>query len=104
VTHDNDEQQVKDYYALLRLSGTNYDAITRQSALEKLLNFELYTKDVFKSLAYGSAHFRWRLARFCKEQIKALIENEEYKETFKNDILPQLPFKEKTVVERILTN
>lgn len=102
ITHDNEQQQVRDYYALLKLSGTNYDAITRQNALEKLLNFELYTKDVFKSLAYGSAHFRWRLARFCKEQIKALIENEEYKETFKNDILPQLPFKEKTVVERIL--
>lgn len=102
VSADNQEQQVANYYALLRLSGTNYDAVTRQNALERLLGFELYTKDVFKSLAYGSAHFRWRFARFCREQIKTLIENEEYKELFKNDILPQLPFKEKTVLERIL--
>src|SRR5690606_22225693 len=75
VTYDDDKQQVKDYYALLRLSGTNYDAVTRQNALEKLLSFELYTKDVLKSLTYGSAHFRWRFARFCREQIKGLIEN-----------------------------
>src|SRR5690606_17510001 len=48
VTADDPEQQVADYYALLKLSGTNYDAVTRQNALEKLLSFELYTKDVFK--------------------------------------------------------
>lgn len=104
VTTDSEEKQIKDYFSLLSLSGTNYDAVTRQNALEKLLGLELYTDDVFKSLAYGSSHFRWRFARFCREQIKKLVENEENKAVFQNEILPQLPFKEKTVLERILNN
>ncbi|MGE4346418.1 MAG: M1 family metallopeptidase [Flavobacteriaceae bacterium] len=104
VTTKSEEQQIKDYIALLNLSGTNYDATTRQNALEKLLNLELYTDEIFKSLAYGTSHFRWRFALFCREQIKKLIQNEEYKKVFQGEVLPQLPFKEKTILERILTN
>lgn len=102
VTTKSEEQQIKDYIALLSLSGTNYDATTRQNALEKLMSLELNTDEIFKSLAYGTSHFRWRFALFCREQIKKLIQNEEYKKVFQDEILPELPFKEKTIVERVL--
>ncbi len=102
VTTKSENQQIKDYLALLNLSGTNYDALTRQNALEKLLSLELYTDEVFKSLAYGTSHSRWRFALFCREQIKKLIHNEEFKKVFQEEVLPQLAFKEKTILERIL--
>ncbi len=104
VTTNSETQQIKDYLALLNLSGTNYDATTRQNALEKLISLNLNTDEIFKSLAYGTSHFRWRFAQFCREQIKKLIQNEEYKNVFQNEVLPQLPLKEKTILERILNN
>lgn len=104
VTTKSETQQIKDYLALLNLSGTNYDATTRQNALEKLISLNLNTDEIFKSLAYGTSNFRWRFAQFCREQIKKLIQNEEYKNVFQNEVLPQLPLKEKTILERILNN
>lgn len=104
VTTHTEQQQIKDYLSLLNLSGTNFDALTRQNALEKLLSLQLNTDEIFKSLAYGTSHFRWRFALFCREQIKKLIQNEEYKKVFQEEILPQLPFKEKTIVERLLAS
>src|SRR5690554_1982277 len=104
VTTKSEEQQIKDYISLLNLSGTNYDATTRQNALEKLLSLELNTDEIFKSLAYGTSHFRWRFALFCREQIKKLIQNEEHKKVFQDEVLPQLPFKEKTILERMLVS
>lgn len=104
VTTKSEEQQIKDYLALLNLSGTNYDATTRQNALEKLISLELNTDEIFKSLTYGTSHFRWRFALFCREQIKKLSQNEEYKKVFQDEVLPQLPFKEKTILERILAS
>lgn len=104
VTTRSEEQQIKDYISLLNLSGTNYDATTRQNALEKLISLELYTDEIFKSLAYGTSHFRWRFALFCREQIKTLIKDENYKKIFEEEVLPQLPFKEKTILERLLAN
>ena len=104
VTTNSETQQIKDYLALLNLSGTNYDATTRQNALEKLISLNLNTDEIFKSLAYGTSHFRWRFVQFCREQIKKLIQNEEYKNVFQNEVLPQLPLKEKTILERILNN
>lgn len=102
ISSDSQKQQVNSYLTLLSLSGTNYDATTRQNALEKLVSLELNTVDIFKSLAYGTSHFRWRFAQFCREQIKKLIENDKYRQDFEKQVLPQLPFKEKTIVERIL--
>lgn len=102
VTTKSEEQQIKDYLVLLNLSGTNYDATTRQNALKKLISLNLNTDEIFKSLAYGTSHFRWRFALFCREQIKKLSQNEEYKKVFQDEVLPQLPFKEKTILERVL--
>ncbi len=104
VTTQSEQQQIKDYLSLLNLSGTNYDALIRQNALEKLLSLELNTDEIFKSLAYGTSHFRWRFALFCRDQIRALIKDENHKKIFQDEVLPQLPFKEKTIVERLLAS
>jgi len=105
VTTESEEQKFFNYLTLLNLSGTNYNARTRQRALESLLiSLDLKTSEVFKSLAYGTSHFGWGFSLFCKKQIEKLIENEDYKEIFQNDILPELPLKEKVILERILSN
>jgi len=104
VTTKSEEQQFFSYLRLLNLSGTNYNARTRQRALESLLiSLDLKTPDVFKSLAYGTSHFGWGFSLFCKKQIEKLIENEDYREIFQNEILLELPLKEKIILDRILS-
>jgi len=104
VTTKSEEQQFFSYLTLLNLSGTNHNARTRQMALESLLiSLDLKTPDVFKCLAYGTSHFRWEFSLFCKKQIEKLIENQNYKEIFENEILPELPLKEKIILDRILS-
>jgi len=104
VTTNSEEQQFLDYMSLLNLTGTNYSFSTRQQALESLLiSLDLKTPDIFKSLAYGVSHFDWRFSLFCKKQIEKLIENPDYKEIFQNEILRELPLKEKIILERILS-
>jgi len=104
VTTKSEEQQFFNYLTLLNLSGTNYSVRTRQIALESLLiSLDLKNADVFMSLAYGTSHFGWRLSLFCKKQIEKLIENKDYKEIFQKEVLPELPLKEKIILERILS-
>lgn len=102
ITTQSQEQQIKNYITLLNLSGTNYDAITRQNALEKLMRLGINSDEIFKSLAYGTSHHSWRFAQYCREQIQKLLENTAYKEVFENDVLPELPLKQKIILERML--
>lgn len=104
ITTKSQEQQIKDYITLLNLSGTNYDAITRQNALENLMRLGINSDEVFKSLAYGTSHHSWKFAQYCKEQIQKLIEEPTHKKVFEEEVLPELPFKQKTILERMLKN
>ena len=56
MTHTNQKEKIKIYMQLLAFTGTNYDSNIQQQALQKLLNLEIYTEDVLRGLAYGTAH------------------------------------------------
>ncbi len=99
VAEPNAKQKV--YMQLLQLTGTNYDSNVQQQALQKLLSLEIHTEDVFRGLAYGTAHHRWQFAKFCRDRIRALIEEKQNKEVFLS-ILPKLPVRERVHLQRLL--
>jgi aminopeptidase N len=86
---------------LLQFTGTNFDSNVQQEALERLLQLEIHTEDVFRSLAYGTAHHRWQYVKFCKDTIRKLIEEPKNRELFIS-IRSKLPIREKTHLQRLL--
>lgn len=101
ASEKDDKKKLKAYLELLSYTGTNYDSNLQQSALEKLLNLEIYTEPVFRSLAYGTGSHRWQYVKFSKDNIRKLIKEPKYREMFVR-IRPQLPIREKTQLQRLL--
>lgn len=97
-----EDEQLESYKQLLMRTGTNYEATTRQKALENLLFLNIINQDVIRSLAYGVAHHRWQFAKYCREQLQKITANEVYKTTLEQQILPSLPLAEKIIVQRLL--
>ena len=95
------KEQAKIYLELLSYTGTNYDSTLQQHALEKLLNLEIYTEDVLRSLVYGMGNHRWQLVKFSKDNIRILIKNQKYRDIFIK-IRGDLPIREKTQLQRLL--
>lgn len=101
LTTADAKQKMKIYLKLLAFTGTNFDSNIQQQALQKLLNLQIYTEDVFRGLAYGIAHHRWQYAKFCKDNIRKLIKEQKHKAIF-TEIRNQLPIREKTHLQRLL--
>jgi aminopeptidase N len=101
LTHSDTKKKMEAYLQLLQFTGTNYDSNVQQEALERLLQLEIHTEDVFRSLAYGTAHHRWQYVKFCKDNIRKLIEEPKNRELF-IAIRSKLPIREKTHLQRLL--
>ena len=99
VTDVNEKTTI--YAQMLQFTGTNYDSNVQQEALQKLLDLEIHTEDVFRSLAYGTAHHRWQFVKFCKDTIRTLIQEQKNKDIFIS-IASKLPIREKTHLQRLL--
>jgi len=95
------KEQLKIYLQLLSYTGTNYDSTLQQHALEKLLNLEIYTEDVLRSLVYGMGNHRWQFVKFSKDNIRTLLKNQKYRDIFIK-IRGDLPIREKTQLQRLL--
>lgn len=101
LTTDQTDEKSKIYFELLQFTGTNYDSGVQELALLKLISLELFTQDVLKSLAFGTGNHRWQFVNFCKENIRKLLKEDQYRKMF-TDIEPQLPIREKTQLQRLL--
>jgi aminopeptidase N len=101
LTSYDQKEKIKIYMQLLAFTGTNYDSNIQQQALQKLLNLEIYTEDVLRSLAYGTGNHRWQFVKFCKDNIRELIKKQQYRNIFAT-IRGQLPIREKTHLQRLL--
>ena len=101
LTSSDTKKKMEVYLQLLQFTGTNFDSNVQQEALERLLQLEIYTEDVFRSLAYGTAHHRWQFVKFCKDSIRKLIEEPKNRALFIS-IRSQLPIREKTHLQRLL--
>jgi len=101
LTAKEQQEKLKYYRELLSYTGTNYDSNLQQAALEKLLSLELRTDDVLRSLVYGTTNHRWQFVKFSKDTIRELLKTEKNRLTY-TKMLPSLPFREKTQLERLL--
>ena len=101
LTTFDQKEKIKIYLQLLAFTGTNFDSNIQQQALQKLLNLEIYTEDVLRSLAYGTGNHRWQFVKFCKDNIRTLMKQQQYRNIFAT-IRGQLPIREKTHLQRLL--
>ena len=58
---------------LINYSSTNYEATTRQNALEKLIAFKLINDEVLKNLVNATTHHMWQFSKFGRETIRVMI-------------------------------
>jgi len=101
ITLKEQPAKAKIYQELLAYTGTNYDSTLQQNALQKLLNLEIYTEDVLRSLTYGLGSHRWQFVKFSKDNIRKLLKEKKYREIFVK-IRADLPIREKTQLQRLL--
>ncbi|MGL5111972.1 MAG: M1 family metallopeptidase, partial [Flavobacterium sp.] len=86
---------------LISYSSINFEASTRQNALETLIGFQLISPEVLKNLVNGTTHHMWQFSKFGRESIRKLLKNPTYRMSFEQ-LLPQLNEAEKGQLERLL--
>ena len=86
---------------LINYSSNNYEAITRQNALEKLIAFRLLDDEVLANLVSSTTHHMWQFSKFGRDAIRGLLKQEELRASF-NRILPNLSASEQFQLKRLL--
>jgi aminopeptidase N len=86
---------------LVNYSSPNYEATTRQNALEYLINFNVINEAVLKNLVNATTHHTWQFSKFGRENIRVLLKNPEIRNSFQT-ILPSLNEKEQFQLSRLV--
>lgn len=86
---------------LINYSSINYEAITRQNALTKLIAFKLIDDTVLENLVNATTHHMWQFSKFGRDNIRVLLKNPEMRTSFER-ILPELNEKEQFQLNRLL--
>lgn len=86
---------------LIAYSSPNFEAITRQNALEKLIAFHLVNDLVLKNLVNATTHHMWQFSKFGRENIRTLLKNQEMRVSFEK-ILSDLNENEQFQLKRLL--
>jgi aminopeptidase N len=86
---------------LINYASPNYEAITRQNALEKLIGFKLINDAVLKNLVNATTHHMWQFSKFGRDNIRKLLKDKEMALSFER-ILSQLDEKERFQLSRLL--
>jgi aminopeptidase N len=86
---------------LVDYSSAKCEAITRQNALEYLLNFNIINEVILKNLVNATTHHMWQFSKFGRDNIRLLLKNSEIRGSFQT-ILPSLNEKERFQLDRLL--
>ena len=86
---------------LINYSSINYEANTRQNALEKLLAFKIIDDTVLQNLVNATTHHMWQFSKFGRDNIRKLLKNKEMRVSFER-ILPNLNESEQFQLNRLL--
>jgi aminopeptidase N len=86
---------------LVNYSSPNYEATTRQNALEYLISFNVINEAVLKNLVNATTHHMWQFSKFGRENIRVLLKNPEIRSSFQT-IFPSLNEKEQFQLDRLL--
>ncbi|WP_348812584.1 M1 family metallopeptidase [Flavobacterium maritimum] len=72
---------------LIQYSSVNYEATTRQNALEKLIGFQLINDAVLKNLVKATTHHMWQFSKFGRDNIRKLLKSPEMRTSFERILL-----------------
>jgi aminopeptidase N len=86
---------------LMQYSSIDYEANTRQNALEKLLAFKIINDIVLKNLVNATTHHMWQFSKFGRDNIRKLLKNPEMRVSLER-ILPYLNEAEQFQLNRLL--
>ena len=86
---------------LIQYSSIDYEANTRQNALEKLLSFKITNDIVLKNLVNATTHHMWQLTKFGRDNIRKLLKNPEMRVSLER-IVPDLNEAEQFQLNRLL--
>jgi aminopeptidase N len=86
---------------LIAYSSPNFEATTRQNALEKLIDFQFINDEVLKNLVNATTHHMWQFSKFGRDTIRILLKNPEMRVAFER-VLPDLNEKEQFQLNRLL--
>ena len=71
--YTNDRQALES--ELIHYSSINYEANTRQNALEKLIAFKIINDVVLKNLVNATTHHMWQFSKFGRDNLRKLLTN-----------------------------
>jgi aminopeptidase N len=86
---------------LMQYSSIDYEANTRQNALEKLLAFKIINDIVLKNLVNATTHHMWQFTKFGRDNIRKLLKNPEMRVSLER-IVPDLNEVEQFQLNRLL--
>ncbi len=86
---------------LIHYSSINYEATTRQNALEKLIAFNLVNDMVLKNLINATTHHMWQFSKFGRDNIRILLKKPIFRISFER-LLTDLNEKEQFQLNRLL--
>ena len=86
---------------LIQYSSIDYEANTRQNALEKLLSFKIINDVVLKNLVNATTHHMWQFSKFGRDNIRKLLKNPEMRVSVER-IVPELNEVEQFQLNRLL--
>ena len=86
---------------LINYSSVNYEAITRQNALEKLISFQLINDAVLINLVNATTHHMWQFSKFGRDNIRVLLKDAKLRSSFEK-LLPSLNESEYFQLNRLL--
>ena len=86
---------------LIQYSSIDYEANTRQNALEKLLSFKITNDVVLGNLVNATTHHMWQFTKFGRDSIRKLLKNPEMRVSLEK-IVPDLNEAEQFQLNRLL--
>lgn len=86
---------------LIQYSSIDYEANTRQNALEKLLAFKITNDVVLGNLVNATTHHMWQFTKFGRDSIRKLLKNPEMRVSLEK-IVPDLNEAEQFQLNRLL--
>jgi len=86
---------------LITYSSRDYEANTRQNALEKLLSFKIINNVVLENLVNATTHHMWQFSKFGRDNIKKLLKNPAMRASLER-IVPNLNEAEQFQLNRLL--
>lgn len=86
---------------LITYSSRDYEANTRQNALEKLLSFKIINNVVLENLVNATTHHMWQFSKFGRDNIRKLLKNPAMRASLER-IVPNLNEAEQFQLNRLL--